>query len=83
MLQLREDQISRLDRDASRAGRSRSQLVRDAVDALLSRAVDTDIAERYRTAYPDRRFGTDEWGDLDDWHEEASASRTESDRDAW
>jgi hypothetical protein len=83
MLQLREDQIAQLDADASRAGVSRSQLVPDAVDALISRPIDHDVAAMYRAAYPDERFGTDEWGDLDAWHEAAANGRSAYERESW
>jgi Ribbon-helix-helix protein, copG family len=82
MLQLNEDQISRLDAEAARVGQSRSQLVRNAVDAQLNGTIDVDLAERYRLAYADG-FGVDEWGDLDAWHAAVAASRTENDRPEW
>ena len=83
MLQLREDQIAQLDAEAARVGGSRSKLVRDAVDSLLTRTVDPDIAELYTRAYPEPRSGTDEWGDVDAWHDAAAAARAAGERDPW
>jgi hypothetical protein len=74
MLQLREDQIKRLDAKAVSVGASRSKLVRDAVDAIFATPVNDDVAELYARAYPEPSFGTDDWGDLDAWHP-TSASR--------
>jgi hypothetical protein len=82
MLQLREDQIARLDAEAARSGVSRSKLIRDAVDARLSGHVDTDLADRYRVAYAGHP-GSDAWGDLDAWHAAAEQSRRADTRDPW
>ena len=82
MLQLRDDQIEQLDAQASRSGTSRSRLVRDAVDSMLSPPRQDDIRQRYRRAYPLATFGDDEFGNLDDWHAAASASGA-AERDAW
>ena len=83
MLQLRDDQLERLDADAVRAGVSRSKLVRDAVDVLLDGRTDRDVAEQYRDAYPTSEFGTDDWGDIDAWHEAAANQRATAARDSW
>ena len=82
MLQLREDQIARLDAEATRARVSRSKLVRDAVDAQMQGSVDIDLAERYRLAYADG-LGVDAWGDLDAWHAAAERSRRDGSRAPW
>lgn len=76
MLQLRDDQIERLDAKATRAGVSKSKLVRDAVDSSLDRAVRPDVADLYAAAYPRPVAGTDEWGDLDAWHDATERDRT-------
>ena len=83
MLQLREDQIERLDAQAVSVGASRSKLVRDAVDATFATPVNDDVADLYARAYPELSFGTDDWGDLDAWHEAAARERTKAGRDPW
>jgi hypothetical protein len=78
MLQLRDDQIVRLDAHATAIGVSRSKLVRDAVDASLDRPLVVDVAALYAQAYPSRTESgpdVDEWGDLDAWHEAAARAR--------
>jgi Arc/MetJ-type ribon-helix-helix transcriptional regulator len=75
MVQLSEDQIARLDVEAARKGVSRSSVVRSAVDESLRPRFDQTVADQYAVAYPDGKFGSDEWGSLDDWHEAASKSR--------
>jgi len=83
VLQLREDQIAQLDADAARVGASRSKLVRDALDALLTPVADPDVVEQYRLAYPPGGVGSDAWGDLDAWHDAAAAERTTTEREQW
>jgi hypothetical protein len=83
MLQLSESQIVLLDRQAKREGVSRSQIVRSAVNALLSPTPDDDVARRYAAAYPTRELGVDEWGDRDQWHAAAERARAGADRGAW
>jgi mRNA-degrading endonuclease toxin of MazEF toxin-antitoxin module len=51
MIQLRDDQIARLDQWSANSRVSRSQLIRDAVDAALAPLADHDLAGRYTTAY--------------------------------
>ncbi len=81
MLQLREDQIARLDAHAAGLGVSRSKLVRDAVDASFDRPVAVDVAAQYAAAHPDSdrpvasSADVDAWGDLDRWHDAAAHSR--------
>lgn len=83
MLQFSEEQIEQLDRAAKHSGASRSQVVRDAVDALLAPKPDADVAALYAAAYPSGSFGTDEWGDLDAWHDAIERQRVATDRGAW
>jgi len=83
MLQLREDQIKRLDAKAVSVGASRSKLVRDAVDAILATPVNDDVATLYALAYPEPSLGVDAWGDLDAWHEAAARERSKAARDPW
>jgi hypothetical protein len=80
MIQLRDDQLERLDAEAKRIDVSRSHLIRTAVDALLDKPFDVDVAERYRLAYPEPRYGVDAWGDLDAWHDAAARERADLDR---
>jgi Arc/MetJ-type ribon-helix-helix transcriptional regulator len=78
MVQLSEDQITRLDVEAARKGVSRSSVVRAAVDGSLKSRFDQAIADQYAQAYPDGTFGVDEWGSLDEWHAAAAKSRAQS-----
>ena len=52
MIQLRDDQITRLDQQAAASGASRSKALRDAVDACFDAGADPDIAGRYALVYP-------------------------------
>jgi Arc/MetJ-type ribon-helix-helix transcriptional regulator len=66
MVQLTDELVKLLDQRAARDGTSRSQLIRDAVDAYLrddrEAEIDRQIIEGYRRIPP----GTpDEWGDPD------------------
>ena len=79
MVQLSDEQISELDRVALHRGESRSQVVRDAVDALIAPPIDPDVAALYERAYPDGKSGVDEWGDLDAWHDAARRARADAD----
>jgi hypothetical protein len=83
MLQLSEDQIALLDRQAKRDGVSRSHVVRSAVTALLLPAPDRDVAQLYANAYPDDKLGVDEWGDRDQWHAAAERDRANAERGSW
>jgi Ribbon-helix-helix protein, copG family len=85
MVQLRDDQIAQLDAEAARSGRSRAQVVRDAVDRSLPTHFDQALSDRYAAAYPDGESGTDEWGSLDAWHAAAAAARRQvpSSPDDW
>lgn len=83
MVQLEPGQIEALDERARREGISRSHLIRRAVDELLDPPQDPDIAAQYAAAYPDQRFGADEWGDLDAWHDAAEADRSDDRTGTW
>ena len=83
MIQLRSDQIERLDAESARTATSRSHLIRTAVDAYLDEPFDVDVAEKYRLAYPTPSYGVDAWGDRDAWHDAAARSRADLDRGAW
>lgn len=68
MVQLNEDLLDHLDRRAAREGVSRSQLIRQALEAFLAvdRAAEIDrrIVEGYRRMPQGGEFDIDEWGDL-------------------
>lgn len=84
MVQLSQQQIDALDREAQRRKMSRSALVRAAVDELFAPPPwDATIAAQYAAAYPDGKFGTDDWGDLDEWHAAAAKDRGNMERDPW
>ena len=66
MVQLSEELLARLDAEAARGARSRSAVIRDAVERYLASSEDDSIgraiAEGYRRIPP----GTpDGWGDLE------------------
>ena len=81
MIQLRDDQIERLDAEAARTGASRSRVIRTAVDGLFDRPFDVSVAERYQRAYPEPRYGVDAWGDLVEWHDAAERDEATFDWD--
>lgn len=83
MVQLRDDQIERLDAEAARSGKSRAQIVREVVDRSLAPAFDEVLAARYAAAYPAPTHGTDAWGSLDAWHAAASAARMTETEETW
>jgi mRNA-degrading endonuclease toxin of MazEF toxin-antitoxin module len=51
MIQLRDDQLARLDQWSVAASESRSKLIRDAVDEALQPSPDADLSRRYAAAY--------------------------------
>lgn len=66
MVQLTDELVAELDREARRLGSSRSALIRDAVVAYLAQHSEAEKIRRYVEGY--RRFPPgvpDEWGDLD------------------
>lgn len=77
MVQLSEDQITRLDVEAARKGVSRSSVVRSAVDISLRSRFDQAVADKYAQSYADGTFGSDAWGLIDEWHTAAAKSRVE------
>ena len=79
MVQLSDHQIARLDVEAARMGVSRSSVVRSAVDDSLRPRFDQAVADQYAQAYPDGKFGSDDWGSLDAWHEAAAIWMPKSD----
>jgi predicted transcriptional regulator len=68
MVQLTDELVQLLDRRAERQGTSRSQVVREAVEAYLAEdreaALDRTIQEGYRRRPQAGEFDEDEWGDL-------------------
>ncbi len=77
MVQLSEDQITRLDVEAARKGVSRSSVVRSAVDISLRSRFDQAVADKYAQSYADGTFGSDAWGSIDEWHTAAAKNRVE------
>lgn len=68
MVQLTDDLVTLLDRRASAAGVSRSQVIRDAVEAYLAAdkeaEIDRQIVEAYTRMPQGGEYDVDEWGDL-------------------
>lgn len=64
MVQLSDELIDALDREAARSGQSRSALIRRAVQAFLSEQSREAQIERYIAGYTAQPPGlVDEWGD--------------------
>ncbi len=68
MVQLNEDLIAQLDKRAARTGVSRSQLIREAIEAFLAAdrtaEIDRQIVEGYSRMPQGGEFDDDEWGDV-------------------
>lgn len=68
MVQLTDDLVELLDRRASAAGVSRSQVIRDAIEAYLAAdeeaEIDRQIVEAYTRMPQGGEYDVDEWGDL-------------------
>ena len=65
MVQLSDDLLADLDREAARKGVSRSALIRDAVTASLAASRDTEVSRAIIEGYRRIPQGIpDEWGDL-------------------
>ncbi len=60
---------------------SRSQVIRDAVEAYLRDDQDAEIARRYRAGYRRVPAGTpDEWGDAEAFHSGLARAREQERR---
>lgn len=68
MVQLTKEMVELLDRRAAAAGVSRSQLIREAIEAYLSAdreaEIDRRITEGYARMPQGGEYDVDEWGDL-------------------
>lgn len=68
MVQLTDELVAALDRRARREGRSRSEVIRVAVELYLAadreREVDRQIVEGYTRMPQGGEFDRDEWGEL-------------------
>lgn len=68
MVQLNEDLLEQLDRRAASDGVSRSQVIRNAIEAYLAgdraTAIDRLIIEGYQRLPQGGQFDADEWGNL-------------------
>lgn len=64
LVQLSEDLLAALDQRAARRGVSRSQIIREAIEAHLAGDLDQEIARRIVAGYERIPQATsDEWGD--------------------
>lgn len=67
MVQLSEDLVEQLDREAARRGCSRSAVIREAVADHLGASAEKALVDRYVEGYRRTPQATkDEWGDLAD-----------------
>lgn len=68
MVQLNEELVAQLDRRAVRTGVSRSQLIREAIEAFLTAdrtaVIDRQIVEGYSRKPQGGEFDADEWGEV-------------------
>ena len=68
MVQLTEDLLALLDQKAAREGVSRSQVIRDAIEAFFeqdhSAAIDRQLVEAYTRMPQGGAYDLDEWGDM-------------------
>jgi metal-responsive CopG/Arc/MetJ family transcriptional regulator len=62
LVQFSDELIERLDRYRARAGRSRSEVIREAVEQYLAADRESEIDRRLVEAYT-RQPPTDAWGD--------------------
>lgn len=77
LVQLTDEQVAALDALAGRQGRSRSSLIRRAVDDLLAADERAAIGRRIVEGYRRIPTGTpDEWGDLEAGADRAAAETT-------
>ena len=66
MVQLTDDLVELLDREAGRRGVSRSALIREAIQSHLAEAREAEISRQIVEGYRRIPPGTpDEWGDLE------------------
>lgn len=73
MVQLRDDLVDLLDREATERGMSRSALIREAIEAHLDQARRAEIGRQIVEGYERIPQGEpDEWGSLADEAETAS-----------
>lgn len=90
MVQLNERLLNLLDRRAAKAGVSRSQLIREAIEAYLASdrqaAIDREIIAGYTRMPQGGEYDADEWGDLGQFVSALTATQqrrlTEEERDA-
>lgn len=68
MVQLTDRLLDLLDRRAARAGVSRSQVIRDAIEAYLAAdqqaTIDREIIDGYTRTPQTGEYDADDWGDL-------------------
>lgn len=61
LVQLTDELLAALDQRAAASGRSRSQLIREAIEAYLADELSAEIARRYREAYERHPQEPDAW----------------------
>jgi metal-responsive CopG/Arc/MetJ family transcriptional regulator len=71
LVQLTDELVAELDAHAGRRGVSRSELIRNLLDAGLSKARGDDLARAMIDGYEKapQHEGRDAWGDLSEWSE--------------
>lgn len=73
LVQLTDELIALLDKEATRRGVSRSALIREALDAYLSDVGNARKVALWRAGYEQHPAGiADEWGDLEAMSAEAA-----------
>lgn len=72
LVQLSDVLLAALDQRAAQRGVSRSQIVREAVEAYVSSDLDAELSRSIIEGYERRPRTVDEWGDLDAWMAEAA-----------
>lgn len=68
LVQLSDALVAALDQRAARQGVSRSQLIREAVEAHLREDLDAEISRRIIAGYERiPQAAADDWGDVEAW----------------
>jgi len=91
IVQLTDPLVDLLDKRAAREHVSRSQVIREAVEAYLREdreaEIDRQIVESYTRFPAGGEHDIDEWGDLNAWHEGLAEARAQerggAHADAW
>ncbi len=83
LVQLNDRLLAALDQRAAQRGVSRSQVVREAVEAYVASDLEAEISRQIIEGYERQPRAVDEWGDLEAWMLEAAraADRSLSDEE--